>query len=102
MSPIRRYVLRATNWEDHVYDEVCHIFMARPITPKIKPRRKSDSEKRIERLYKGKADDYERYSIYHQEETIRGLEIGGIERELDEYTEINELDDGLLVNTIPD
>lgn len=91
-----------TNLEDHVYDEACHIFMARPITPKVKPRRKSSYEKRIERLYKGNADDYERYAVYEQEQAIRHLEIGGVDRDPDEYAEVNEYDDGLLINTIPD
>jgi hypothetical protein len=91
-----------TNLEDHVYDEACHIFMARPITPKVKPRKKSSYEKRIERLYKGSADDYERYAIYEQEKTIRHLEIGGVDNDPEEYAEVNEYDDGLLINTIPD
>jgi len=39
-----------TDQEDHVYDEACHICMARPISMSVRKPRRSEHDRRIERL----------------------------------------------------
>ena len=83
-----------TKLEDHVYDEACHIFMARPITPGYSQRRRTSHEKRIERLYKTKTDDYESFAMHTQREEMARLQgPGGIE-------DGEEFEDGTMVSTV--
>jgi len=84
-----------TDMEDHVYDEACHIFMARPITPRIKPKPQSSYEKRIDNLYKGGADSYERMAIYEQETTMEHLQPGAVES-----LDAEEYEDGMMFSTM--
>jgi hypothetical protein len=83
-----------TDQEDHIYDEACHICMARPINmPNAKPK-KSSYDKRIENLYRGDQDDYEENAAYEQEWAMRYLGAGESDIDAEEY------DDGDLVRTI--
>jgi hypothetical protein len=84
-----------TDMEDHVYDEACHIFMARPIRPKIAAKKKSSYEKRIEQLYKGSGDSYERMAMYEQETTMRNLQPGGVDS-----LDAEEYEDGEMFSTM--
>ena len=85
-----------TTLEDHVYDECCHIFMARPITPFIKPKRKSSYEQRIENLYKPKTDDFMRDVLFEHERTIDIMQGGADHYSAEHY------DDGMLSSTVGD
>jgi hypothetical protein len=84
-----------TDMEDHVYDEACHIFMARPIRPRIKPKPKSSYDKRIDELYKGKTDSYERTALYEQQVTMHNMNPGGVEA-----VDADEFEDGMLFSTV--
>jgi hypothetical protein len=46
-----------TEQEDHIYDETCHLFMARPITIEAPKPPESKFDKRIEELYKKPASE---------------------------------------------
>lgn len=46
--------------EDHIYDEACHICMARPIGPKKPPEKRDRFAKRIDSLMRGDGDNFER------------------------------------------
>jgi hypothetical protein len=85
-----------TTLEDHIYDEVCHIFMARPIRPKVAVPQKGSYEKRIDSLYKGSADSYERDAIWEQNTTMAILQPG--DRDFD----AEPLEDGRLFSTTGD
>jgi len=41
-----------TKMEDHIYDEACHICMARPYGNLLKPNRTSETDKRLDELEK--------------------------------------------------
>lgn len=81
--------------EDHVYDEACHIFMARPITPKITKIKKSSYEKRIEDLYKPKGDDFENALVWEAHVTHNILQPGGVEG-----LDAEDYEDGMLISTV--
>ncbi|MHC4310902.1 MAG: terminase large subunit domain-containing protein [Planctomycetota bacterium] len=84
-----------TNLEDHVYDEACHIFMARPLTPKVKTAKLSSYEKRLERLYQGKGDSYERYALQEQAQAINMLQPGGVDA-----LDAEDYEDGQMISTM--
>jgi hypothetical protein len=85
-----------TTMEDHIYDEACHIFMARPLTPKLRPLKKSSYQKRIENLYKPKTDDFLKDVLFEHERTIDIIQGGSRGFEAEEY------DDGMLSSTVGD
>ncbi len=84
-----------TTGEDHVFDEACHICMARPIAMKGPKIRISSYTKRIDRLLKEEPGTYEAHAIYEQEQTMRELGVGGLD-----FGDEDEYDDGQLISTI--
>lgn len=84
-----------TDQEDHIYDEACHICMARPIGMSIPASRIPAHEKRIQQLYDGSgSDSYTDYAVQEQAAAMKdfGAYESGIEAE--------EFDDGNLYNTV--
>ncbi len=92
-----------TSMEDHIYDEAALICMGRPLSMKIPKPRKSSYDKRIEQLYRGNIDSYEYVATLEQERTLRDLGMSTVNfGPLDEYEEVGQGDDGLLISTVPD
>ena len=60
-----------TKTEDHVYDETCHICMARPLSMEIPDERSSFADKRIRALEEGFIDEFERDIILETMEEQR-------------------------------
>ncbi|MBW2637030.1 MAG: hypothetical protein JRC86_05835 [Deltaproteobacteria bacterium] len=56
-----------TNMEDHCYDDICHICMARPLSPELIMKRKSSTDKRIDTLTRGNIGSFERDALYDTE-----------------------------------
>jgi hypothetical protein len=81
--------------EDHVYDEACHIFMARPIVPKITKVKQSSYDKRIDALYKPKGDSFENALIWEAHVTHNILQPGGVEG-----LDAEEYEDGMMIPTV--
>ena len=63
-----------TDTEDHIYDEACHVCMARPMSMRIPPSKISPTDRRIEQLYKGDTNSYEDYAGYEQDAEHRRLQ----------------------------
>jgi len=85
-----------TDQEDHVYDETCHIMMARPINAKPPKPISSEYDRRIARLLKpAGAGSYEGYAGRVSEEAI-GVLHGGDDFEPEDYYE----DRGELIGTV--
>lgn len=83
-----------TEQEDHVYDEATLICMARPISMVVPEARKSEHDRRIEKLLKEDQDSYEMVAIREQELAIRDLGV-------DDYNETEGYEDrGELVSTM--
>jgi hypothetical protein len=76
-----------TETEDHVYDEACHMAMARPLTLMPPKKRKSSYEKRIEALIEGNHDphSYEEFATVQSEMTLKHLGATDIEWDLDDW-----------------
>ena len=86
-----------TDQEDHVYDEACHIMMARPIAMPVEPDPKSSYDKRLEELYKGgqsASEDFADYMASQQVQTMRELGL------TEDFGEMTEYDDGELYSTV--
>lgn len=65
-----------TTGEDHIYDEACHICMARPLAlPEAKPKL-SATDKRIDRLLNRKRDTHEEVATMDQDLEMRRLQSG--------------------------
>lgn len=62
-----------TKGEDHVYDEVCHICMYRPLAQRAEKPKLSPEDKRIEALKKGKVGTYEHIATIEQERELQRL-----------------------------
>lgn len=84
-----------TTGEDHVFDEACHICMARPIAMKIPETKESSYTKRIDRLLKKDTDSFEAHAIYEQEQAMDDLGVGGVD-----FGDEDEYDDGQLIETV--
>jgi hypothetical protein len=82
-----------TDQEDHIYDEACHIAMARPISLKEPKSRQSAHDRRIEQLIKGDTDQFEAFATVQAEITERHLGVDRMNYDADEY------EDGDLVTT---
>ena len=82
-----------TTMEDHVYDEACHILMARPLGLRQAERRKGYAERRIEALYRGVFYQWVRHMWV---ETMRSQQFWQGEPD---WGEVDEYDDGALVST---
>jgi len=71
--------------EDHFFDAICHLCMARPLSLVPPPRKKTEAERRIEVLIKGSMPKDEEYiyyqaledEIYHQQRAIHEFYEGG-------------------------
>ena len=63
-----------TDTEDHVYDESCHVCMARPLSMQAPLERQSPHDRRIIALEKGNDDEYEKYAS-----TVQALEMQALE-----------------------
>jgi len=70
-----------TDQEDHVYDEACHICMARPLSAKPPKEKRSFEDCRIDELKKPRQDDYETAAIANEMENQRywGIDHTGID-----------------------
>lgn len=82
-----------TDQEDHVYDEACHICMARPIGIETPKRSIPAHERRIIELYRGNTGSYEDYAETEQQQAIK--ELG-----YDNDDDLEHYDDGDLVGTV--
>jgi hypothetical protein len=89
-----------TKGEDHVFDEVCHVCMARPLSLQPSKTFQTAHDKRIEMLKKGPlVGTYEEYATRHQEEEIRRLyQAEGIDPDFDPAYQA-EYEDSDLVRT---
>lgn len=85
-----------TKTEDHVYDEACHICMARPLAMDKPEKKLSSYDKRIIRLKRGDKDSYTEYAEREQQKTMNDFEKDYEYGEMDEY---EDGDDGSLVGT---
>lgn len=87
-----------TTGEDHVFDESCHIAMARPLAlPGDKPRL-SAADKRIDRLVRGERVRFDELATVEQSNELRRLESGR-----DSWEENEDDDspgDGTLISTV--
>ena len=82
-----------TDQEDHIYDEACHICMARPMTL-INPKPKlSSTDKRIDALYKEERDDFVASAEQNALDAMRDM---GLDYDYD----VEEVDDGAVTSTI--
>ena len=63
-----------TTGEDHVFDEAAQICMARPMAMVDPEKRKSDTDRRLERLERNPQDMYEMTALAEREATMRELE----------------------------
>jgi hypothetical protein len=84
-----------TKMEDHLYDEACHICMARPIGPEAEKVKMSESDKRINDLKRG-------VSTGNQDEFERDNELAmrHIQREGDPFAYDDDSDNWEMVGTI--
>jgi hypothetical protein len=69
-----------TKMEDHIYDEACHIAMARPLSPHQKRPRKSETDRRIDSLEKrsdtgGFVEEAERELALAEQSLERHIEV---------------------------
>jgi hypothetical protein len=80
-----------TSGEDHIYDEACHICMARPMAINAPKPYKSESDRRIEELEKGHQNET---AIFEKENNAAWRELGVNDFEFDEY------DDGVMERTL--
>ena len=85
-----------TDGEDHIYDEACHMVMARPLSLKVPQAQVSSCDRRIMALEKGEMDDFEHYATIIQEEEMRHLQ----DYDWDEIEEKCDYDDGKLISTV--
>jgi len=70
-----------TKMEDHIYDEACHICMARPYGNTLKPSKSSETDKRLEELEKrGSSNSYIETAELDAEKAERSI-IEHFERE---------------------
>lgn len=81
-----------TDQEDHVYDEACHICMARPIKLRTRQPRKTESEIRIERLERGEPAPVEEFLSREAHIAQRTLENA--------WGEDQPIDNGRLKSTV--
>lgn len=84
-----------TTGEDHVYDEACHICMARPLSLEMPKKRKSEWDRRIDELESPQSQDtLADHLAYEQEAFLR--EVGAddfIYGQVDEYVDTGEMVD---------
>jgi len=92
-----------TDGEDHVYDETCHMCLARPVPMQRKVPRKSDYDKRIDRLKKKIEDPYIEEALEASRQFERDFGIDDHDYgDMGEYVDEGEQfpDDGEMVETI--
>jgi hypothetical protein len=77
-----------TNGEDHIYDEACHICMARPMSLAEAKQTKTPAAEHIERQISGKASDYERAARTAGLSAWRDVEIG-LKRQKGTYSDVD-------------
>lgn len=63
-----------SSMEDHIYDEACHICMARPIKPDIRKFKRSPTAERIDRLSKGIPTDFQREAEHLNKQVMKDIE----------------------------
>jgi len=84
-----------TDSEDHIYDEAAHICMARPLALKNPTKQKSFTDRRIEELYRPKADEGQ--EMFGREDSAAWHNLGVNEPY---YGDEIPVDDGALTRTI--
>ena len=90
-----------TTMEDHIYDDACHICMARPLGPSIKTPRETATDKRLSDLEKGVCSTSEDEFAREHEQTL-AVVSHYVDEEVfgnDMSWENDEYDDGLLIAT---
>jgi hypothetical protein len=89
-----------TSGEDHVYDESCHICMARPLAlPGEKPKL-SAVDKRIDRLIRGEKGRYDELATMEQSAELRRLESGRDSWENTEGEDDDSANGDTLISTV--
>jgi hypothetical protein len=84
--------------EDHIYDEACHICMARPLALDDPQQFETTHDARIRMLKEGDMSSYEQYATTEQERELRRL---GFDPDA-EFGEVEIMEDGALKPTIPE
>jgi hypothetical protein len=84
--------------EDHIYDEACHICMARPLALDDPQQLETSHDARIRMLKEGDMSSYEQYATTEQERELRRL---GDDIDAD-FGEVETFEDGNLRPTIPE
>lgn len=79
--------------EDHIFDEACHICMARPLALKHSNPKISSHDQRLDALKKGKTTPFEDYASEQQRQSP--IDQGGYG-----WGEMDEYEDGRLYETV--
>jgi len=82
-----------TTGEDHVFDEACHVCMARPIAMRFPKPKVASHDQRIDALLKGKTTSFEDYAVHQLRNSPTGE--GGYD-----WGRVEEYEDGRMYDTM--